>query len=69
MFSLFTLVDYAAFGLWILISIALSYILVQKLNLFGGGGKSQKIFAIGLIAGHLIYLLWKALWLFIMSFF
>ena len=38
----FTLVDYSAFGLWILISIALSYVLIQKLNLFGGGYKNQK---------------------------
>jgi len=36
MIFLFTLIDYAAFGLWILISIALSYVLVQKLNFFGG---------------------------------
>ena len=61
----FTLVDYSAFGLWILISIILSYLLVRKLNFFGGGYKNQKIFAIGLIAGHLLYLVWKKLWLFV----
>ncbi len=48
--KLFTLVDYAAFGLWILISILLSYLLVRKLNLFEGGSKNQRILAIGLIA-------------------
>tara|TARA_B100000767_G_C19587441_1_gene459954 strand:- start:368 stop:571 length:204 start_codon:yes stop_codon:yes gene_type:complete len=56
MIFLFTLIDYAAFGLWILISIALSYVLVQKLNFFGGKNLSEKILAIGLIAGHLVYL-------------
>lgn len=63
----FTLVDYSAFGLWIPISIGLSYLLVRKLNLFGGGNKNQKILAIGLITGHLLYLLWKKLWLFIVN--
>ena len=63
----FTLVDYSAFGLWIPISIGLSYLLVRKLNLFGGGNKNQKILAIGLIAGHLLYLLWKKLWLSIVN--
>ena len=63
----FTLVDYSAFGLWIPISIGLSYLLVRKLNLFGGGNKNQKTLAIGLIAGHLLYLLWKKLWLFIVN--
>ena len=47
MIFLFTLIDYAAFGLWILISMALSYVLVQKLNFFGGKNLSQKILAIG----------------------
>ena len=63
----FTLVDYSAFGLWILISIILSYLLVRKLNVFGGGYKNQKILAIGLILGHLLYLVWKKLWLFIVN--
>ena len=69
MIFLFTLIDYAAFSLWILISIALSYVLVQKLNFFRGKNLSQKILAIGLIAGHLLYLIWKKLWLYIVSFF
>jgi len=43
--SEFTLVDYSAFGLWILISIILSYLLVRKLNFFGGGDQNQKILA------------------------
>lgn len=65
--SEFTLVDYSAFGLWILISIILSYLLVRKLNFFGGGYQNQKILAIGLIAGHLLYLAWKKLWLIIVN--
>ena len=69
MIFLFALIDYAAFGLWILISIALSYALVQKLNFFGGKNSSQKILAIGLITGHILYLIWKKLWLYIVSFF
>ena len=59
----FTLVDYSAFGIWILISITLSYLLVRKLNLFGGGYKNQRILTIGLIAGHILYLVWKKIWL------
>lgn len=63
----FTLVDYSAFGLWILISIGFSYLLVRKFNLFGGDRKSQKILTLGLIAGHLLYLLWKNFWLYIVN--
>ena len=63
----FTLIDYSAFGLWILISIGLSYLFVRKLGLFGGEYKNQKILAIGLILGHLLYLVWKKLWLFILN--
>tara|TARA_B100000780_G_scaffold34208_1_gene21328 strand:+ start:1929 stop:2129 length:201 start_codon:yes stop_codon:yes gene_type:complete len=63
----FTLVDYSAFGVWILISIILSYILVRRLNLFGGGYKNQRILTIGLIAGHILYLVWKKLWLIIVG--
>lgn len=69
MIFFFTGIDYAAFALWILISIALSYFFVQKLNFFGGGKKTQKILTIGLIAGHLLYLIWKSIWLFIVSLF
>ena len=63
----FTLIDYSAFGLWIIISIGLSYLLVRKLKLFGGGYKNQRIFTIGLILGHLLYLVWKKLWLFMLN--
>ena len=63
----FTLVDYSAFGLWILISIGLSYLLVRKLNLFGGGHENQRTLTLGLILGHLLYLLWKKLWLFMLN--
>ena len=32
----FTLIDYTAFGLWILISIFISYIIIDKLKFFKG---------------------------------
>lgn len=63
----FTLVDYSAFGLWILICIILAYFLVRKFSLFGGGYKNQKILTIGLVLGHLLYLFWKKIWLFIVN--
>ena len=67
MIILFTLIDYAAFGIWIPLSMFISYILVKKFKLFGGETKSQKIFTIGLILGHLLYLLWKSLWLYFLN--
>ena len=67
MIILFTLIDYAAFGIWIPLSMFISYILVKKFKLFGGETKSQKIFTIGLILGHLLYLLWKSLWLYFLD--
>ena len=65
--KMFTLIDYSAFGLWILISFLLSYVIVRKLNLFGGEKKTQKALTIGLVAGHLLYLIWKKIWLFIVN--
>ena len=53
MIFFFTGIDYAAFALWILISIVLSYFFVQKLNFFGGGRKTQKILTIGLLVGFI----------------
>ena len=64
----FTLVDYSAFALWILLSIGISYLLVIKLKIFGGGSKNQKILSIGLITGHLLYMIWKKFWLFIINY-
>ena len=61
----FTLIDYTAFALWIVISIAISYILVRKFKLFGGNKNVQKPLTWGLILGHLLYLLWKYLFLLI----
>ena len=69
MISFFTLIDYSAYAIWILISFFLSYFLVKKLGFFGGKSLVQKTLTIGLIVGHLIYLLWKKLWLFIISYF
>lgn len=67
MIILFTLIDYAAYVIWIPLSLFISYILVQKFKLFGGETKSQKILTIGLILGHLLYLIWKSLWLFFLD--
>ena len=54
----FTLVDYSAFALWILLSIGISYLLIRKLI----------ILSIGLITGHLLYMIWKKFWLFIINY-
>ena len=59
----FTLIDYTAFGLWIVISLVSSYILVRKFKLFKGSKNAQIALCIGLILGHLIYLIWKYIFL------
>ena len=59
----FTLIDYTAFGIWILISIISSYILIRKFKLFNGSKNSQLALTIGLILGHLFYLIWKYIFL------
>ena len=59
----FTLIDYTAFGLWILISILISYILVDKLKFFKGDKNVKKALTWGLILGHLLYLIWKYIFL------
>ena len=59
----FTLIDYTAFGLWILISILISYIIVDKLKFFKGDKNVKKVLAWGLILGHLLYLIWKDIFL------
>ena len=61
----FTLIDYTAYALWIVIIIVISYILVRKFKLFGGNKNVQIALAWGLILGHLLYLLWKYLFLLI----
>ena len=61
----FTLIDYTAFAIWIVISIVISYILVRKFKLFGGNKNVQKVLTWGLILGHLLYLLWKNIFLLI----
>jgi uncharacterized membrane protein len=48
----FTLIDYTAFGLWILISVLISYILVDKLKFFKGDKNVKKVLTWGLILGH-----------------
>jgi len=55
----FTIIDYTAFALWIVISFIISYILVRKFKLFGGNKNVQKVLTWGLILGHLLYLVWK----------
>ena len=59
----FTLIDYTAFGLWILISIFISYIVVDKLKFFKGDKNVKKVMACGLILRHLLYLIWKYMFL------
>ena len=59
----FTLVDYTAFGIWVLISITLSYILIRKFKLFNGSRNAQLALTIGLILGHIVYLIWKYIFL------
>ena len=59
----FTLIDYIAFGIWILISIIFSYILIRKFKLFNGSRNAQLALSIGLILGHLVYLIWKYVFL------
>ena len=59
----FTLIDYSAFGLWVLISIVSSYLLVRKFKLFSGSKNAQLALTIGLILGHLVYLIWKYIFL------
>ena len=63
----FTLIDYSAFGLWVLISIVSSYLLVRKLKLFNGSKNAQLALTIGLILGHLVYLIWKYIFLIFMG--
>ena len=62
----FTLIDYTAFALWIVISIIISFILVRKFKLFGGNKNVQKALTWGLILGHLIYLVWKYIFLLVL---
>ena len=59
----FTLIDYSAFGIWVLISIVSSYLLVRKFKLFNGSKNAQQALTIGLILGHLVYLIWKYVFL------
>ena len=59
----FTIIDYSAFGLWILISFVSAYILVKKFKLFKGSKNAQIALSIGLILGHLVYLIWKYIFL------
>ena len=59
----FTLIDYLAFGIWVLISIVSSYILIRKYKLFNGSRNAQLALTIGLILGHLVYLIWKNIFL------
>ena len=59
----FKLIDYAAFGIWVLISIVSSYLLVRKFKLFNGSKNAQLALTIGLILGHLVYLIWKYVFL------
>ncbi len=65
----FSLIDYTAFSLWIIISIIVSYILVKKFTFFRSNKNVQLILTLGLILGHLFYLIWKKFFLYVISFF
>ena len=59
----FTPVDYSAFVIWVFISIVSSYILIIKLNFFNGSRNAQLALTCGLILGHVVYLVWKYIFL------
>ena len=67
--QVFTLVDYASFGGWIIISFIIAWVIIRKFNLFGGSKLQQKTLTVGLIAGHLVYILWKKIALLIIGVF
>ena len=47
----------------VLKSILISYILIDKLKFFNGDKNVKKVLAWGLILGHLLYLIWKYIFL------
>ena len=59
----FTPVDYSAFGILVFISIVSSYILIRKLKFFNGSRNAQLALTCGLILGHVVYLVWKYIFL------
>jgi membrane protein DedA with SNARE-associated domain len=60
----FTVIDYAAFALWIPISIMIAFIYQKVAN---DKKKNRIILAIGLVLGHLLYLVWKNIFLYTLS--
>ncbi len=63
----FTLIDYTAFGLWVPISFFISYLVIKKFKFFNGDIKIQRVLTIGLIFGHLLYLVWKYIFLILVT--
>ena len=59
----FTPIDYSAFGIWVFISIVSSHILIRKLKFFKGSRNAQLALTCGLILGHVVYLVWKYIFL------
>ena len=59
----FTPEDKYAFGLCVFISIVSSYILIRKLKFFKGSRNAQFALTCGLILGHVVYLVWKYIFL------
>jgi len=60
----FTVIDYTAFALWIPISIMIAFVYQRLTN---DKKKNRIILAIGLILGHLLYLVWKNIFLYTLS--
>lgn len=60
----FTVIDYTAFALWIPISIMIAFV-YQRLS--NDKKKNRIILAIGLVLGHLLYLVWKNIFLYTLS--
>jgi len=59
----FTVIDYTAFAIWIIISFIISYLFVSRFKLFQGEKKAQIALTIGLILGHILYIIWKGFFL------
>lgn len=60
----FTVIDYTAFALWIPISIMIAFVYQRLTN---DKKKTRIILTIGLILGHLLYLVWKNIFLYTLS--
>lgn len=60
----FTVIDYTAFALWIPISILIAFVYQRVTK---DKKKTRITLAVGLVLGHLLYLFWKNIFLYILS--